>query len=84
MPVCSYLIHPAPGRAARVIEALERLPHCRAQKAEEHDLIVLVTDTSSLREEEGLRKAVQAMPEVRHCTLTFGEIAPDHPKETAS
>ena len=77
MPVCSYLVIPEAGAGDRVRRDLEALPECDVVAAENQDVLILVTDTVGLAEEERLRVSVEAMDGIQTLLLTFGEIDPD-------
>jgi nitrate reductase NapAB chaperone NapD len=77
MPVCSYLVIPAPGRSASVAGDLAAIPGCEVTRAENRDLLILVTDTESPDEEETLRDAVHGTDGIQALLLTFGELDPD-------
>lgn len=77
MPICSYLVVPEPGALESVNERLANLAGCEVEKAENRDVMILVTETSSLQEEHDLRSSVEAMTGIQALFLTFGEIDPD-------
>jgi nitrate reductase NapAB chaperone NapD len=79
MPICSYLVIPREGDVDRVHGRLADLPACEVVRAENRDLLILVTDTEGLEEEEDLRSSVEAMDGIQALLLTFGEIDPDTP-----
>lgn len=77
MPICSYLIIPDAGMADDVVERLAGLPGCDVTRAENRDVVILVTETPGLEEENDLRLRVEAMEGIQALLLTFGEIDPD-------
>jgi nitrate reductase NapAB chaperone NapD len=77
MPICSYLIIPDAGAADDVVERLADLPGCDVTRAENRDVVILVTETPGLEEENDLRSRVEAMEGIQSLLLTFGEIDPD-------
>lgn len=77
MPICSYLVLPEAGAVERVADALGRMPECEVVPALNRDVLLLVTETSGLEEEETLRRRVESMDGVEALVLTFGEIDPD-------
>jgi nitrate reductase NapAB chaperone NapD len=79
MPVCSYVVIPEPGSAAAVAARLAALPGCETVRAENRDVILLVTDTSSDAEEAALRRALDATPGILTIVLAFGDLDPDAP-----
>lgn len=76
MPICSYLVIPDDGATDRVLGRLAEIPECDAVRAENRDVVILVTDTPGLEEEHALRTRVEALEEIRALLLTFGEIDP--------
>ncbi len=79
MPICSYLVIPREGDADRVQGRLADLPKCEVVRARNRDVLILVTETGGLEEEEELRSSVEAMDGIQALLLTFGEIDPDTP-----
>lgn len=79
MPICSYLVIPREGDVDRVHGRLADLPECEVVRAENQDVLILVTETEGLEEEEELRSSVEAMDGIQALLLTFGEIDPDTP-----
>jgi nitrate reductase NapAB chaperone NapD len=77
MPVCSYLVIPAPGALPRVEEALRALPGCDVTRAENRDLLLLVTDTPGPDEDAALRDRLEGTEGIHALILSFGEIDPD-------
>lgn len=75
MPILSYLVFPAAGAAGRVVRQLSALPGCEVTRAEHHDLLILVTETSGDAEEQALRASLAGIDEVRSLSLAFGELA---------
>jgi len=77
MPICSYLVIPEEGATDRVRDGLAGVPGCEVERAENRDVLILVTDTPGLEEEGRLRSRVEAMEGIQALLLTFGEIDPD-------
>lgn len=75
MPICSYLVISEDGATDRVRERLASLPGCNPVQAENRDVLILVTDTPGLAEENDLRRSVEAIEGIQALLLTFGEIA---------
>jgi nitrate reductase NapAB chaperone NapD len=76
MPICSYLVIPEEGATDRVRADLAGIPECEVVRAENRDVLLLVTETPGLEEEHALRMAVEAMDGIQALLLTFGEIDP--------
>jgi nitrate reductase NapAB chaperone NapD len=74
MPVCSYVVIPEPGATAAVQERLSTLPGCETVRAENREVLLLVTDTDSAEQEEQLRRRVEATPGILTVVLAFGDL----------
>lgn len=79
MPVCSYIVLPR-GDAIDAVEArLRALPGCEVVRADNRDLLLLVTDTTDLEEEQRLAREVRALDGILDVVLAFGELEPGSP-----
>lgn len=74
MPVCSYLVIPERGATEACAERLSALPGCEVVRAENRDVLLLVTETAGPAEERALRDALASIPGIRSLVLTFGEL----------
>jgi nitrate reductase NapAB chaperone NapD len=74
MPVCSYLVIPEPGSTEAVIARLGALPGCEAVRAENREVILLVTDTAGPQHEAELRSAMDGIDGILTMVLTFGDL----------
>jgi nitrate reductase NapAB chaperone NapD len=74
MPVCSYLVVPAPGAADSVAERLSALPGCDMARSENRNVLLLVTDTPGPEEDAELRATLERMEGIQALVLSFGEI----------
>ncbi len=79
MPICSYLVIPERGAARRVERRLTDLSGCDVTRARNRDVLILVTETPGLEEENDLRERIEAMEGIQALLLTFGEIDPETP-----
>lgn len=79
MPICSYLVIPREGASEALAGRLARLPGCEVARPARGEVLLLVTDTDTPAEDEGLRGRIEALPEVHALVLTFGEIDPETP-----
>ena len=77
MPVCSYLVYPEEGKAASLLNHLNTLPCCEATKADNEDLIILITETDSKQDDEFLQNTLKEIPEITGMALTFGQLQTD-------
>lgn len=75
MAICSYLVIPEAGATSAVAARLGALPGCQVARAENRDVLLLVTDTPGPAEDGTLRAALEAMDGVRALILTFGELS---------
>lgn len=77
MPICSYLVIPEAGARERVRRRLSVIDGCEVAVAENRDVLILVTDTSDLEQEEEVRTEIEGMDDIEALLFTFGEIDPD-------
>ncbi len=69
MPVMSYLAYPAEGESEQLQKALEDIPECEVQPADNAELLVLVTDTEDPAREKELSAQIQAIPSLSFLAL---------------
>jgi nitrate reductase NapAB chaperone NapD len=74
MPICSYLVIPAAGETAAVMARLDALAGCEVVRAQNRELLALVTDTAGPAEERALRAAIEGIDGICAVVLTFGEL----------
>ncbi|MDX1646202.1 MAG: hypothetical protein R3304_03565 [Longimicrobiales bacterium] len=77
MPICSYLVIPEPGAKERVRRRLSIVDGCEVVEAENRDILILVTETEGLEEEDALRGRVEGMAGIEALLFTFGQIDPE-------
>jgi nitrate reductase NapAB chaperone NapD len=77
MPVCGYVVVPRPSAKGATAAELASMEGCDVYPAEQGDLLLLVTSTGSLQEEDRLRRRVEDTEGVQALLLAFGEIDPD-------
>lgn len=77
MPVCSYVVFAETGRSADLARRLEGIPGCEVERAENRDLLLLVTDTATPEADHALRTRVEAEPGIQAMVMAFGEIDPE-------
>ena len=58
----SYLAYPAKDKKMDLANELNRLGSCQAMVSTNRDLVILVTDTASDRDEEKLQEKLQETP----------------------
>ena len=72
MPVFSYLAYPAKGAKADLLNDLAALDYCEATAAENQEILILVTDTPSEKEEQKLQKKLKRLKSLESLGMTFG------------
>ena len=76
MPVKSYLAYPHDGRKTELIQSLSALSGCEVIPAENHDLLVLVTETEDNFQEKELREKLDAIDSMKLLTMVSGFTTP--------
>jgi nitrate reductase NapAB chaperone NapD len=79
MAVCSYLVIPAEGTTDTVMARLSALSGCEAARAENREVILLVTDTEGPEQETALRQQLDSVDDVLAMIFTFGDIDQEAP-----
>jgi nitrate reductase NapAB chaperone NapD len=74
LPILSYLVLPVVGAADQVARRLTAIPGCEVARAENRDLLILVTETSGDAEEQALRASLAELEGIRSMSLTFGDV----------
>ena len=74
MPVCSYIVYPVSGRMHPLMETLNSMRGCEVTPANNRELLILVTETSSPREEDLLQEQLKQQEDIECLALAFGEI----------
>ncbi|GEM_PF-353080 len=77
MPVCSYLVVPQAGAGSELARRMAALPGCDVARAENRNVLLLVTDTPGPDEDRELRDTLESMEGIQALVLAFGEIDPD-------
>ncbi|NAS13655.1 chaperone NapD [Poritiphilus flavus] len=72
MPIKSYLVHPKQGKKGEVANALSNMDQCEVIAAKNEELLVLVTETYSEKEEELLREQLQQFRDIKLMALVSG------------
>jgi nitrate reductase NapAB chaperone NapD len=75
VPILSYVVIPSDGATGQVAGRLASLPGCEVARAANRDLLLLVTETGSEREERELHAALSRVEGIRSMILTFGALA---------
>jgi nitrate reductase NapAB chaperone NapD len=79
MPVCGYVAVPRPGEQTSLQGELSDLAGCEVVAAENSEVLLLVTTTSTFQEDLELRRRIEGLPSLEVLLLTFGEIDPETP-----
>jgi nitrate reductase NapAB chaperone NapD len=74
MPVCSYLVHPSPGKQGVVMKKFEGMPECEAELSEKGELIILVTVSEDKESEKQLQENLKEIKEIDCLALSFGQV----------
>jgi nitrate reductase NapAB chaperone NapD len=72
MPIKSYLIFPKDGHAVGVIKKLTQFTHCEVMPADNQEVIVLVTDCDSEKEDEQFLETLKGDSTIQHISLISG------------
>ena len=72
MPVKSYLVFPNTGRESQLLKSLSLQNNCVVFPADNNEVFVLVTDTSSDQEDEALVRKLQSEKDLHHINLISG------------
>jgi nitrate reductase NapAB chaperone NapD len=83
MVICSYLLIAEYGKTAPLVDRLSALPGCEVARAENRDVLLVVTEAACAEDANALRDRVAGMDGVRALVLTFGEIAPEAVRDPA-
>ena len=72
MPVFSYLAIPKSGAKEVLCAELASLEHCRIMPADNHEVVVVVTDTPDIAAEKTLQETLTRLQSLQSLSLTFG------------
>ena len=79
MPICSYIVFPHPGKKDQLARDLNAIYCCQTQRAETQDLLLLLTETQSKREEKALLDRLESMRDIQCLVLSFGALDDEEP-----
>jgi nitrate reductase NapAB chaperone NapD len=74
MPLCSYLVIPEAGRGEQVAVRLASLSGCSVERAQNRELLILLTETEDASQEGELRRSLGQVEGVQSMVLTFGKV----------
>ncbi len=72
MPIKSYLAHPHQGKKSEVYQTLSSIEQCEVIPAENKELLIVVTDTNSSKEEDILQEKLQAIESIKLLAMVSG------------
>lgn len=72
MPIFSYLAIPRNGATKSLCSELADLDYCHVIPADNHDVLVIVTDTPDETTEEALQESLKSLPSLQSLSLAFG------------
>lgn len=72
MPIFSYLAIPVSGAKEKLCEDLATLSHCEVIPSDNHEVVVLVTDTPDKATEDELQKKLKNLQSLQSMSLAFG------------
>ena len=72
MPIKSYILHPLKGQKELLVSDLAAFSECEIIPARNHDIVVLVTDTSSEIADTDLFNKLNELKSLKHMSLVSG------------
>lgn len=72
MPIKSYLLHFEEGKRELLLKELQKIEGCEVIPAENHDVVVVVTDTDSEELDTTLFNKLQEIQGLKHLSLVSG------------
>lgn len=78
MPIKSYLAHAVKGKKEELELALTKLAQCEVVAAKNEDVLALVTDTESEKEDEKLKEKIEAIESLQFLSLVSGFNTPQN------
>ncbi len=84
MPICSYIVFPHPGKKDQLARDLDAIAGCQTQRAEGEDLLILLTETQSKKEEKALLDHLESLSDIQCLVLSFGALDEEAPAATTA
>ncbi|MBU0947106.1 MAG: chaperone NapD [Proteobacteria bacterium] len=75
MPILSYLVLPRRGVKEQLCADLSAMEYCEVIPADNHEAVVLVTDTPDEEAEKNLQKMLKNLPSLQSISMTFAHNA---------
>jgi len=72
MPIKSYILHPLKGEKELLISDLKGFTECEVIPAQNHEVVILVTDTSSEIADTNLFNKLNELKSLKHMSLVSG------------
>lgn len=72
MPVKSYILHCEEGKKEVLLNELQKLNDCEVIPAQNHEVIIIVTDTNSDELDNQLYNQLLEMKGLKHMSLVSG------------
>jgi nitrate reductase NapAB chaperone NapD len=72
MPIKSYILHSEGNKKEELLKQLQSLPNCEVIPAQNHEVIVLVTDTKTEESDKELYNKLLEMQGLKHLSLVSG------------
>ncbi len=72
MPIKSYLAYPHPNKKEDLEKELRKIKNCEIIPSESHDLIIIVTDTTSDSDDKILEDKIYDIDSLRLLTIVAG------------
>ncbi len=75
MPIFSYLALPKSGAMEQLTAELSAMNYCEIIPSDNHEVVVLVTDTPDEKAEKELQNMLKETPSLQSLSMTFGHKA---------
>jgi len=72
MPIKSYILHCEEQKKEILLKELQKLPNCEVIPAQNHEVIVIVTDTDSEETDTELYNQLLEIKGLKHLSLVSG------------
>ena len=72
MPIISYLAHPQEGEKDELLKALSTMDQCEVIPAENKNLLIVVTETDTDKEQDDLKERIEAIKSLKLLALVSG------------
>ncbi|WP_152285993.1 hypothetical protein [Flavicella marina] len=72
MPIKSYLAHPYQGQKMELYNTLSQLEGCEVIPAENKDVLILVTDTETSKQEDALQEKLNMIKSIKLLAMVAG------------